>query len=85
MAVALLARAVARAFASRLMGFEWSSLPYLTERFLSGLSAVTINASAIEVQLPQLPLNMILSMAGIDGEQFTLPWLDGVQISVRLS
>ncbi len=85
LAVTLFARAALRAFAARLIGFEWSSAAYLRERFLSGVSVVELTPGVIDVRLAESPLKIILQMAGVDGETLVLPWLPDTLIRLRLT
>jgi hypothetical protein len=84
LALTLFARAILRTLAQRLMGFEWSGAAYLYDRFLAGSSSVELGQDALEVRLPDSPLALILRMAGVDGETFTLSWLPEVEIRLRL-
>ena len=85
LAWSLLARALMRAFARRLMGFDQSSLEYLYHNFLAGTSTVHVQQDLLEVQLPCSPLHVILRMAGVDGQSYALPWLNDIQVSLALT
>ena len=80
----LIARAVLRAFARRLMGFGKSGARYLRDNFLSGMSSVEAQADNIAVELPSCPLFVVLSMAGVNGQTYTIPWLNGIQVKLSL-
>jgi hypothetical protein len=85
LAWSLIARALMRTFARRLMGFDQSSMPYLYQNFLAGTSTVHLQQDLVEVQLPCSPLHTILRMAGVHGQSYTLPWLDYTQVTLALS
>jgi hypothetical protein len=76
----LVARAVLRHFAGRLIGFESSGPEHLYQNFLSGVSTVRTTGERIEVQLPQSPLAVILRLSGVWKQTYALPWLDGKEI-----
>jgi hypothetical protein len=81
----LVAHAVLKAFASRLMGFEWSSAEFLYHNFLAGTSTLRIDGERIDVELPRSPLHVILRMAGVDGQTYTVPWLSNAQVTLSLA
>jgi hypothetical protein len=83
-ALITLAHAVIRAFAHRLNGFEWSTVAYLNERFLDGISKVVNSGTWIEVTLPHSPLEIVLRMAGLDHHTFAPDWLEATTIQLRL-
>lgn len=85
LAWSLIARALMRAFALRLMGFDQSSMPYLYRNFLAGTSTVHLQQDLVEVQLPCSPLHTILRMAGVHGQSYALPWLNDTQVTLALS
>lgn len=80
----LVARALMRAFARRMMGFDQSSMPYLYQNFLAGTSTIHVQQDLIEVRLPCSPLHTVLRMAGVDGQSYALPWLNNTQITLEL-
>ncbi len=80
----LMAHAVLKAFARRLMGFDASSAEYLYQNFLAGMSIVRIEGDQIDVQLPRSPLHVILRMAGVDGQTYHVPWLHDAQVTLSL-
>jgi hypothetical protein len=41
--------------------------------------------SKIEVDLPPVPLRILLRFAGVDGKMYRVPWLEEVTIRLRLS
>ena len=75
LAVALVARAVARDFASRLPGFAGSSLGYLAARFLPTGGTIEVRPERIEIELPPAELSVILTMAGLERFSVRVPWL----------
>jgi hypothetical protein len=84
----LLARAIYRDLARRLMGFAWSSLPHLHRNFIAGDGLIEIptgeSGRTITVTLPPVPLRMVLRIAGIDGTRFRLPGNPGAEILLAL-
>jgi hypothetical protein len=81
----LIARAMLRGLATRLLGFEWSSCAYLGRNFLSSVSTVQCAGGRITVHLARPPLHVILSLAGIDGHVHALPWLGDTTFTVSLA
>lgn len=81
----LVARAVSREFALRLVGFAWSSAGHLSQNFLGGSAGVRIGREDVDVQLSGVPLALVLRMAGINGLRFNVPWLNDRQISLSLT
>lgn len=73
---AAMAREGVRHLARRLMGFERSSLAYLNDRFLTPGGVVTDDGESILVELAAPPLQVVLTMAGLDGIGYRVPWLD---------
>jgi hypothetical protein len=80
----LVARALFRAFARRLIGFDQSSFAYLYHNFLAGTSTVFLQQDLIEVRLACSPLHVILRMAGVNGQTYTLPWLNDIGVTLAL-
>jgi hypothetical protein len=76
------AERVLRAFAGRLVGFGDSSAEFLNEQFLQGLSTVRARDGRIEVELPRVPLDVILRMAGVHGATYELPWAGKVRLAL---
>jgi hypothetical protein len=70
----LLADAVMRTFARRLMGFAWSSPAHLYQNFLVGTGQLHVTPTAIHVSLPQPPLFSVTMMAGMHRDEYRLPW-----------
>jgi hypothetical protein len=80
----LMARAVLRHFTGRLSGFQRNSAEYIYRNFLAGTSVVRDGGEGIEIQLPPAPLQIILRMAGVDGQTFSVPWLNDEQVRLSL-
>jgi hypothetical protein len=79
-----LAHQVMAAFASRLFGFAGSSEEFLYANFCAGRGAIRETDDAIVIELPHVPLEIVLHLAGIDGRRFTLPWIPDRTIELRL-
>jgi hypothetical protein len=84
LAWSVIAHAVLRDFAGRLMGFSSSSAEYLYANFLAGTGSIRLERDHIDVQLPHSPLHLILRMAGVDGRTYPHPWLSGTQVTLWL-
>jgi hypothetical protein len=84
----LIARAVLRSFASRLVGFARSGPEHLYANFLEGRSFVQSRSGAdgeeLLVDLPRVPLHLILRMAGVDGQTYRIPWLGDLQVMLLM-
>lgn len=84
----LIARTVLRAFAGRLVGFAQSSPEHLYANFLEGRSFVQSRRGAegqeLVVDLPRVPLHLILRMAGVDGQTYRIPWLGDAQVTLQM-
>lgn len=76
LATALVAREGLRHLARRLLGFERSSLRYIVDRFLTPGGIVADDGHSILVELPAPPLQVVLTMAGLDTIAYRVPWLD---------
>jgi hypothetical protein len=83
-AAALVARAAVRGLAARLSGLAWSSAGHLRDNVLAGSATVRDVGPEIEVTLARRPLDIVLRLAGIDGCEFSVPWLAGRTVTVRL-
>lgn len=81
----LVARAVVKTFARHLVGFEWSSAPYLYTNFLSGEARAQVHDSLLSVVLPPPPLALVLRMTGMDDLWYELPWGNLSQQSVGVT
>nr|WP_179771047.1 transposase [Actinopolymorpha cephalotaxi] len=62
-------------FARRLGGFGASSLPFLSDRFLTPGGVVADLGESIQVRLPAPPLLVVLALAGLDRTTVEVPWL----------
>ena len=82
LALTLVAQAVLKIFARKLMGFSQSSPEYLFQNFLAGNSHVYIEKGRIEVKLPRSPLHTVLHMTGVNDMCYTLPWLNSTEVSL---
>ncbi|WP_454698348.1 hypothetical protein [Arthrobacter humicola] len=74
-AVAVAARAGLGHFARRLPGFAASSLPYLSDRFLTPGGVILEVGESLFVQLPSPPLRVVLALAGLDRITVRVPWV----------
>jgi hypothetical protein len=79
----VIAHGVLRAFARRLIGFGGSSFDYLYHNFLAGVGSVGVDGATIDVELPPVPLLLVLRMAGIYDQTLAVPWLDGARVRLR--
>jgi hypothetical protein len=77
---ALCARAVLKGFARRLMGFQASSPEHLYRNFLAGVGTVRNLSERIEVELPRVPLLLVLQISGQLTQTYSVPWLEGKEI-----
>jgi hypothetical protein len=68
-----IASGVVRAFARRLMGFDSSSAEFIYANFLAGTSVLTVQPRKVEVFLPWVPLDVVLRVSGLGGQEFSLP------------
>jgi hypothetical protein len=84
LSLSVAAAAVLRSFARRLPGFNWSGFDHLYRNFLAGESRIRFTTSEVLVELPRSPLHSILRMAGFDGHQYTVPWLDERTVVLQL-
>jgi hypothetical protein len=83
--LSLFARTLLRSFARRLMGFDQSSATYLYQNFLTGTSSVTIQPGLLAVQLPCSPLHLVLRIAGMHEQSYTLLWCGDMHVHVTLA
>lgn len=80
----LVARAVVRAFAGGLMGFQHSGPEHLYQNFLAGMASVRMTPAGVWVKLAPRPLQLILNLAGYHGLRYSVPWLDApVELEVQ--
>jgi hypothetical protein len=80
----LVARVALRGFARRLMGFGQSSPKYLRDNFFSGISTIHFHGSTMSVELPSCPLAVVLNIAGVNGQVYSVPWLGDMQVKLSL-
>ena len=76
------ARAILRHFARRLPAFASSSPEHLYRNFLAGDGFLRDRGDRIEVELPPVPLSLVLRIAGIHDEQYSLPWWKGRKVCI---
>ena len=79
-----LAKEVMQKFASRLFGFAGSSPAYLYTNFLEGFGSISERDAEIVVELPPVPLEVILRLAGMHERRFTVPWIPDKTIVLLL-
>lgn len=68
------ARALLRNFSGRLMGFSQSGLEYLYANFLDIHASVQTESGQRIVRLGQPPLHVVLNLAGMNRQSYTLSW-----------
>jgi hypothetical protein len=71
------ARALLRNFSGRLMGFSQSGLEYLFVNFLDIPASMQTSSGQSIVRLGQPPLHVVLSLAGMNRQSYTLSWSPG--------
>ncbi|MGH2583277.1 MAG: hypothetical protein ACRDJE_00005, partial [Dehalococcoidia bacterium] len=71
-----IAAAVLNITARRIPGFAGSSAGYLCRNFLAGTSLVERDAGGVSVDLPRVPLQVVMRVAGTAG-RYAIPWLPG--------
>jgi hypothetical protein len=76
LALGLMARAGLQHLGRRLLGFGRATMPYLVERFVPPGGWVTPTAAALLVELPPPPLQVVLTIAGLDAFAYRVGWLD---------
>jgi hypothetical protein len=79
LAALLLAR-----FAARLHGFGQSTTGYIVRQFIHQPGHLALSEDTLEAHLSRMPLKVVLQMAGLDGEQGVVPWLDERRLSIVL-
>lgn len=84
LAWSLVARALMKEFAARLVNFSWSSAEYLSRNFLEGMSIVQLEGGQVEVKLARAPLHIMLRIAGMDEQSYTISWLNETQVTLSL-
>lgn len=85
LSLSLLAHTVMGSFARRLIGFDRSSAEYLYQNFLAGTSTVGMQADMLEVRLARCPLHLVLRIAGMHEQSYSIPWCDNMQVHVALA
>ncbi len=73
-----------RRFAARLRGFADSSPGYLRKQFIHLPGRIRRDAETIEALCSRAPLGIVLHMAGRDGDQGPIPWLDDRRLMIHL-
>ncbi|MEW5868195.1 MAG: hypothetical protein AB1894_02895 [Chloroflexota bacterium] len=81
----LASHTVHRCVAARFPGFAGSSAGYLYRNFLVGRGRLVRLGGSFYARLPHSPLEIVMRMAGIDGQRLELPWLDGILVFLELS
>lgn len=80
----LVALLLLRRFAAGLRGFAGSSPAYLARQFVILPGSLHVDDESIHVHLDRAPLGVVLRMAGRDGEQGRLPWLENRLLHIHL-
>ncbi len=71
------ARALLRNLSGRLMGFSQSGLEYLFANFLDIPASMQMSSGQSVIRLGQSPLHVVLSLAGMNRQSYTLSWSPG--------
>lgn len=71
------ARALLRNFSGRLMGFSQSGVEYLFGNFLDIPAGIQTSSGQSIVRLGQPPLHVVLNLAGMNRQSYTLSWSPG--------
>ena len=74
---AVAARALLRNFSGRLMGFSQSGVEYLFHNFLDFHASVLTESGQSIVRLSRPPLHVVLSLAGMNRQSYSLNWRPG--------
>ncbi|MFC4260971.1 hypothetical protein ACFOZ5_18275 [Marinobacter lacisalsi] len=69
---------------ARLPGFRHSSHDYLRRQFLQQPGQLWLSDSSLELSFDELPLSMVVRMAGLSGDQGRLPWLGDRLLTLHL-
>ena len=75
--LAVAARALLRNFSGKLMGFSQSGLEYLFNNFLDFHASVLTESGQSTVRMGQPPLHVVLSLAGMNRQSYSLNWRPG--------
>lgn len=78
----IMAQGMLRDFAWRMPGFSGSSLSYIRGNFLSMDAKLEAEPERWLVRLGRAPLNMMLSMTGVNRSDYQMDWLDNQQIEL---
>jgi hypothetical protein len=76
---------VLQAFAARLSGLQGSTPAYLRRQFLHGRGELVMEDKALVVRLARPALAIVLTMAGMIGDQGALPWLGDRRLRIELT
>jgi hypothetical protein len=76
---------VLQAFAARLSGLQGSTPAYLRRQFLHGRGELVMEDKALVVRLARPALAIVLTMAGMVGDQGALPWLGDRRLRIELT
>ena len=79
-----MALVILRRFAAGLRGFAESSPSYLVQQFVHLPGELEVDDESIHVHLSHAPLGVVLRMAGRDGEQGTISWLEERLLVIHL-
>lgn len=72
-------------FASRLPGLQDSTPGYLRRQFLHGRGELIMEEKALVARLARPALVIVLTMAGMTGDQGALPWLKNRRLRIELA
>jgi hypothetical protein len=75
---------VLQRFVQGLRGFADSSPGYLAKQFINQSGHIKFTEKTIDVYLTRSPLGVVLHMAGRDGDQELIPWLDDRRLYIHL-
>jgi hypothetical protein len=76
---------VLQSFAARLSGLQGSTPAYLRRQFLHGPGDLVMEEKALVVRLVRPALAIVLTMAGMVGDQGALPWLGSRRLRIELT
>lgn len=82
--MALIGMVVVRLWARWLKQFSNAGVAYLLDRMIRRGGTLTVDASAIEVELESAPLDVVIEMAGYTRALERLPWLGDRSVSYRI-
>ncbi len=84
-ALSLASHAVLRRFANGLPGFAGSSAEFLAKNFFYGPGGFRRTEESWLIELPSVPLSVVLRMTGAAGRRFQADWLDPQLVELSLS